>query len=350
MGVMIALVVAVLTYFRAFFVTRHRLGLEVAALRQQLVVFKRKQSRPCVQRLDRLFWVVLRRFWSGWAGPLIMVNSDTVVSWHRAGFRLFWRWRSRHRGRPKVSEEIRQLIRRLKCDNPTWGAPRIHGELLQLGFEISEPTVSRYLQRLKQRPDSAKAKRWLAFLHNHREVIAAFDFFTVPTLTFRVLYCFFVIEHHRRQILHFNVTANPTSEWIVQQLREALPLPCPYRYIVFDRDRKFDVEVRKFLKASGIQAVRTSVRSPWQNGVAERWVGSIRREMLDHVIPLNERHLMRLSQNYLRYYHEDRTHIGLNKNTPGARAVESRPTASAKVIALPRMGGLHHRYIWSAAA
>ena len=181
-------------------------------------------------------------------------------------------------------------------------------------------------------------------------MIAAFDFFTVPTLTFRVLYCFFVIEHQRRQILHFNVTANPTSEWIVQQLREALPLPCPYRYIVFDRDRKFDVEVRKFLKASGIQAVRTSVRSPWQNGVAERWVGSIRREMLDHVIPLNERHLMGLSQNYLRYYHEDRTHIGPNKETPGARPVESRPTAPAKVIALLRIGGLHHRYAWSAAA
>ena len=210
--------------------------------------------------------------------------------------------------------------------------------------------MSRYLQRLKHYPDSAKAKRWLAFLHNHREVMAAFDFFTVPTLTFRVLYCFFVIEHHRRQILHFNVTAHPTSEWIVQQLREALPLPCPYRYIVFDRDRKFDVEVRKFLKASGIQAVRTSVRSPWQNGVAERCVGSIRREMLDHVIPLNERHLMRLSQNYISYYHEDRTHNGLNKETPGARPIESRPTASAKVIALPRIGGLHHRYIWSAAA
>src|ERR1700722_3243229 len=176
MGVMIALVVAVLTYCRAFFVARYRLGLEVAALRQQLAVFKPKQSRPRIQRLDRLFWVALRRWWPGWAGPLIIVTSDTVVSWHRAGFHLFWRWRSRAqgRGRPKVSEEIRQLIRRMKSDNPSWGAPRIHGELLQLGFEISEPTVSRYLRQLKQRPDKAKAKRWLAFLHNHREVIAAF--------------------------------------------------------------------------------------------------------------------------------------------------------------------------------
>ena len=165
-----------------------------------------------------------------------------------------------------------------------------------------------------------------------------------------MLYCFFVIEHRRRQILHFNITAHPSSEWIVQQLREALPLTCPNRYMFNDRDRKFDVEVRKFLQASGIKAVRTSVRGPWPNGVAERWVGSIRREMLDHVIPLNERHLMRLSQNYLRYYNEDRTHIGLDKETPGARPVESRPTAPAKVIALPRIGGLHHRYTWSAAA
>ena len=234
---MIALVVAVLAYCRTFFLSRHRLGLEVAALRQQLVVFKRKQSRPRLQRLDRWFWVALRRWWPGCDSTLIIVKSDTLVSWHRAGFRLLWRWRSRAQrcGRPKVSEELRQLIRRMKYDNPSWGAPRIHGELLQLGFEISEPTVSRYLRRLRRCPDHAKAKRWLAFLHNHREVIAAFDFFTVPTLTFRVLYCFFIIEHHRRQILHFNTTAHPTSGWIEQQLREALPLPCPYRYMVFDR-------------------------------------------------------------------------------------------------------------------
>jgi len=200
---------------------------------------------------------------------------------------------SRPLGRPKVNEELRQLIRRMKSENPSWGAPRIHGELLLLGFQISEPTVSRYLQRLKRRTDGERAKRWLAFLNNHREVIAAFDFFTVPTLTFRVLYCFFVIEHQRRRILHFNVTAHPTGAWIVQQLREALPLPC-HRYILFDRDAKFGSEVRDILKAGGIQAVRTSVRSPWQNGVAGRWVGSCRREMLDHVIPLHEQHLLRL--------------------------------------------------------
>jgi hypothetical protein len=205
---------AVISYVRALIVPRHKLALEAAALRQQLAVLKRKQPRPKLHRFDRLFWVALRQLWSGWAEALIIVKPETVVSWHRAGFRLFWRWRSRSRrvGRPKVSEEIRQLIRRMKAENPTWGAPRIHGELLQLGFEISEPTVSRYLQGLKRHYHEDKAKRWLAFLSNHREVIAAFDFFTVPTITFRVLYCFFVIEHDRRRILHFNATAHPTSD------------------------------------------------------------------------------------------------------------------------------------------
>lgn len=349
---MIALFISLLAYVRTFFIGRHTLGLEMAALRQQLVVFKRKQPRPQVRDLDRLFWVALRRLWPRWANALIIVKPETVVSWHRTGFRLCWRLRSRaeRRGRPKMSAEIRDLIRRMKSENPSWGAPRIHGELLRLGYQISEPTVSRYLQGLKRRPDSAKAKRWQAFLANHREVIAAFDFFTVPTVSFRVLYCFFVIEHHRRRILHFNTTAHPSRDWIVQQLREALPLPCPYRYVIFDRDTKFGVEVHTFLKASGIQMVRTSVRSPWQNGIAERWVGSIRREMLDHIIPLNERHLMRLSREYIRYYHDDRTHMGLNKQTPGDRLVESRRDASSEVKAEPRIGGLHHRYTWSAAA
>ncbi|HXF12166.1 MAG TPA: hypothetical protein VN517_03375 [Terriglobales bacterium] len=182
-------------------------------------------------------------------------------------------------------------------------APRIHGELLALGFEISEPTVSRYLRGLKRVPEESKASQWLAFLNNHREVIAAFDFFTVPTLWFRTLYCFFAIEHGRRRILHFNVTFHPTSDWIVQQLREAFPLPCPYRYVLFDHDAKFGNDVLRFLKSSALMSLRTSVRSPWQNGVAERWVGSVRRELLDQVIPLNEVHLKRLGREYLAYYH-----------------------------------------------
>jgi putative transposase len=221
--------IAVVAYVRALFVRRHRLALEAAALRQQLAVFKRKQPRLRLGRVDRLFWTTLRHVYSGWTDALIIVKPETVVSWHRAGFRLFWRWRSRQPGRPKVSGEIRELIRRMKAENPGWGAPRIRGELLQLGFNVSEPTVSRYLQRTRRRGDEAKAKQWLAFLNNHREVIAAFDFFTVPTLTFQTLYCFFVIEHGRRRILHFNCTEHPTSNWIcpadARGSSAALPLP-----------------------------------------------------------------------------------------------------------------------------
>jgi putative transposase len=349
---MVTLVTAMLAYLRGYLVSHHNLALEAAALRQQLSVYKRKQPRPKLERFDRLFWVVLWRLWTHWSEALIIVKPDTVVSWHRAGFRLFWRWRSRPRqaGRPKVAEEIRQLIRRMRAENPTWGAPRIHGELLLLGFEISEPTVSRYLQGLKRFPQESKAKQWLAFLNNHREVIAAFDFFTVPTLSFRTLYCFFTIEHGRRQILHFNVTFHPTSDWIVQQLREAFPLPCPYRYVLFDHDAKFGNEVLTFLKSSRLKPIRTSVRSPWQNGIAERWVGSARRELLDHIIPLNEHHLRRLGRDYLGYYHDDRTHIGLNKATPANRAIEQRSIRSTHISSAARIGGLHHRYGWSEAA
>ena len=178
-----------LAYLRAFLIARHRLALEAVALRQQLAVYKRKQPRPKLNRFDRLFWVVVRRIWSNWSEALILVKPETVVSRHRAGYRLFWKWRSRGQrlGRPKIAQEVRELIRRMKRENPTWGAPRIHGELLALGFKISEPTVSRYRRRLKRIPEEGKASQWLAFLNNHREVITAFDFFNVPTLWFRTL-------------------------------------------------------------------------------------------------------------------------------------------------------------------
>ena len=290
--------------------------------------------------------------WHSWSGALILVKPDTVVAWHRAGYRWFWRWRSRPQrvGRPRVAEEVRQLIRRMKRENPSWGAPRIHGELLLLGFDISEPTVSRYLQRLKRTPEKSQAGQWLAFLNNHCEAIAAFDFFTVPNLYFRTLYCFFVIEHGRRRVLHFNATLHPTSDWIVQQLREAFPLPCPYRYVLFDHDSKFGSEVLQFLNSSALKPLRTSIQSPWQNGVAERWVGSVRRELFDHIIPLNEYHLRRFGRDYLAYYHQDRTHIGLNKHTPAERAVEKLSRFRTRIVSSPRLGGLHHRYRWSEAA
>jgi transposase InsO family protein len=230
----------------------------------------------------------------------------------------------------------------MAAENPTWGAPRIHGELLKLGFHLSEPTVSRWLRRIPRTADPAK--RWLTFLRNHREAIAAVDFFTVPTLTFGILYCFFVIGHDRRKILRFSVTRNPNALWIVQQLREAWAYVPAHRFLLFDRDSKFGTDVISAVKDLGSQPIRTAFRSPWQNGVAERWVGSCRRDLLDHVIVLNERHFKRLMSEYVRYYHEDRTHLGLAKDTPTGRPIAICPAVESKIHSFPRLGGLHHRY------
>jgi len=223
----------------------------------------------------------------------------------------------------------------------TWGAPRIHGELLKLGFDLSERTVSRWVQKAPKNPEPVR--RWQAFIDNHREAIAAMDFFTVPTITFGVLYCFFVISHDRRRILHCNVTRHPTGLWITQQLREASPYDDKHKYLIHDRDAKFGEAVNEAVSAIGLSPKKTSFRSPWQNGIAERWVGSCRRDLLDHVIPLSERHLKRLLSEYIRYYHVDRTHLGLEKDTPHPRpaAKSARPF---KVVSFPRLGGLHHRY------
>jgi putative transposase len=336
--------------FAVFFRSRLDLSLEVLALRQQLVVLKRKRRRPVLSRLDRLFWIMLRRVWPRWSDVLAIVKPATVIAWHRKGFRLYWRWTSRRRsGRPRVSEEVRNLIRKMKLENANWGAPKIHGELLKLGFAVSERTVARYLRGLQ--PRTAKSgQRWKAFLANHREAIVAFDFFTVPTLTFKLLYCFLIIEHGRRKILHCNVTAHPTSEWVVQQLREAFPEADPYGYAIFDHDSKFNVDVVQLLTATGLKPKRTSVQAPWQNGIAERWIGSCRREMLDHLIPLNERHLRRLLREYVSYHNDDRVHDALQKDVPNRRPVDERPSPAASVISQPRIGGLHHRYNWTIAA
>jgi transposase InsO family protein len=228
------------------------------------------------------------------------------------------------------------------AENPTWGAPRIHGELKMFGFDVAERTVLRWMRKAPRSPDPAR--RWAPFLSNHREVIAAMDFFTVPTLTFGVLYCFFVITHDRRRIVHFNVTKHPASAWVIQQLREAFPYDAAPQYLIFDRSSNFNAEVVETVKNFGIQPKRTSFQSPCQNGVAERFVGSCRRDLLDHVIVLNERHLKRLMNDYIRYYHEDRTHLGLEKQTPAQRKAEKNTSVATKVISMPRLGGLHHRY------
>ena len=321
---------------------RRSLLLENLALRQQLAVLKRRHPRPRLDLLDKLFWVSIRRFWSRWQQSLIAVTPETVVRWHRGGFRLYWKLISRVRrpiGRRQTSKEVRELIFRMVVENPTWGAPRIHGELLMLGFDVSERTISRWMKRALRDPEPAK--RWLTFLHNHREAISAMDFFTVPTITFSALYCFFVISHDRRRILHFNVTKHPTSSWIVQQLREAFPFGSAPRFVIFDRDGKYGLEVSAAVRSLNVNPVRTSFESPWQNGVAERWVGSCRRDLLDHIIAVDERHLKRLLAEYIRYYHEDRTHLGLGKGTPDGR---TRTIASGHVLAHVRLGGLHHRY------
>jgi len=324
------------------FRSRRRLVLENLALRQQLGVLKRRHPRPRLDLFDKLFWAMAYQFWPAWKETLIVVTPETVVRWHRAGFRLYWRLISRVRkpaGRRRVSKEVQDLIFRMVAENPTWGAPRIHGELRMLGFDVSERTISRWMRRAPRDPEPAK--RWLAFLRNHREAIAAMDFFTAPTITFGVLYCFFVIAHDRRRILHFNVTKHPTSLWVVQQLREAFPFASAPRFLIFDRDGKYGLEVPAAVRSLRMSPIRTSLESPWQNGVAERWVESCRRDLLDHVIAVNERHLKRLLSEYVRYYHEDRTHLGLRKDTPDYRI---RSTASGRVLSQDRLGGLHHRY------
>src|SRR5271163_3053583 len=331
---------------RAFH-SRRSIVLENIALRQQLAVLKRRRPRPRLDLLDKLFWVAARRFWSEWKQALIVVTPETVVRWHRAGFCLYWKLISRVRtrvGRRQTSKEIRQLIFRMVAENPTWGAPRIHGELLMLGFDVSERTISRWMRRAPRDPEPAK--RWLAFLRNHREAIAAMDFFTVPTITFGVLYCFFVIGHDRRRILHCNVTRHPTSLWVIQQLRQAFPFDSAPRFLIFDRDAKYGLEVPAAVGSMRIDPIQTSFQSPWQNGVAERWVESCRRDLLDHIIAVNEGHLKRLLTEYVRYYHEDRTHLGLRKGTPTGRACA---TPSGRITSRSRLGGLHHRYDRAAA-
>jgi len=331
--------------FIRVFRSRRDLLLENLALRQQLVVLKQRKPRPPVSTSDKLFWVILRRLWPDWRQALILVQPETVIRWHRAGFKLYWTWLSRRQvraGRKCIGKELRDLIFRMVAENSTWGAPRIHGELKMLGFDVSERTVLRWMRRAPRSPEPAK--RWAAFLSNHREAIAAMDFFTVPTLTFGVLYCFFVIAHDRRRILQCQVTSHPTSAWVIQQLRETFPYDSAPGYVIFDRGPQFNGEVIETVKSFGIQPKRTSFRSPWQNGVAERWVGNCRRDLLDHVIVLNRQHLKRLMNEYVLYYHEDLTHLGLGKETPAGRKAEENPAPDCRVVSIPRLVGLHHRY------
>src|SRR6266699_3894180 len=274
----------ILLLFRALFRDRSRLALENLALRQQLAVLRHQSPRPRLRRADRVFWVNLARVWDQWRSALILVRPETVLRWHRQGFRYFWRWKSR--GRPCVSLELTRLIRRMSQENPLWGAPRIRSELLLLGYEVAETTVAKYMTRRGRRPPS---QTWRTFLRNHLRATAACDFFVLPTATFRLLFCFVILSHDRRRILHFNVTVHPTAAWATQQIREAFPGDgTEPRYLLRDRDGAYGEAFRRVVRAIGIREILTAPQSPWQNPYAERVIGSIRRECLDHLIVLSE--------------------------------------------------------------
>jgi putative transposase len=326
---------------------RH-LALENLALRQQLAILSRQTKRPRIRTLDRIFWVIVSKLWRDWRDALAIVKPETVIRWHRKGFRLFWKLRSRGRpGRPPVDPATRRLIQDMARSNPTWGAPRIHGELLRLGIEIHERTVSKIIRRFRAgRPPS---QTWRAFLKNHMHNTFAVDFLTVPTATFRILYVFVILHHEPRKVVHFSVTADPSSQWAAQQIAEAFPWNTAPKYLLRDRDGIYGECFQRRAKNMGITEVKTAPRSPWQNPYVERLIGSIRRDCLDHMIVLNARHLRSILSEHLDYYHCDRTHLSLGKGTPLGRAVQQQPE-NGKVIALPRLGGLDHRYDWNQAA
>lgn len=319
--------------------SRSRLVAENLALRQQLIVLQRTSKRPKLRGRDRIFWVWLSRLWRGWASALLLVQPETVVRWHRQGFGLYWRWKSRAGpGRPRIDAELRQLIRRMAAENPTWGAPRILSELRLLGYATAESTVARYMVRPRKPPSPT----WRSFLANHAGKTAAIDFFTVPTIRFRVLYCFVVLGHDRRQLVHVSVTAHPTAQWAARQIRQAFPYAAAPKYLLRDRDGIYGRAFRLSLKRMGIEEVVTAARSPWQNPYAERVIGSIRRECLDHVIALSENHLRRILAEYVDYYNTARPHLSLERNAPVPRPVE--PPETGRVVTASYLGGLHHRY------
>jgi transposase InsO family protein len=320
------------------FRSRASLLAEILVLRHQLNIQRRRlPKRQTFSAKDRLIFAVL--YWSAPTviNALAVVKPETVIKWHRAGFKLYWCWKSRRGGgRPVVLLETRQLIREMSIANPLWGAPRIHGELLKLGFDIGQTSVAKYMVRRRGAPSQG----WKTFLHNHADGIAAMDLFVVPTISFRLLYGLLIMGHGRRHILWFGVTAHPTAEWIANQITEACgweQAPC---YLIRDRDGAYGEILIRRLRSMGIRDRPTSPRSPWQNGYAERLIGSIRRECVDHIIVLSERHLRHVLLSYMKYYNEVRTHLSLEKDAPESRAVER----AGNILCRPILGGLHHQY------
>jgi len=297
-----------------------------------------KPKRLVLNRGDRCLWVWLSQLWSGWRSALLIVKPETVIGWHRQGFRWYWTWKIRHGrpGRPLVPKETRDLIRTMSRQNPLWGAPRIHGELTKLGIQISEASVAKYMVRNPKPP----SQTWRTFLDNHVAQLASIDFFTVHTVWFEILFVFLVLAHDRRRVVHFNVTAHPTAEWTAQQMFEAFPFDSAPKYLLRDRDRIYGQEFRNQIAVMNMNEVLSTPHSPWQRAYVERVIGSIRRECLDHVIIANED---RCDARYVRnfsYYHRSRLHLALGKDSPDSRSVQS----IGSVNAFPEVGGLHHRY------
>ena len=320
------------------FRSRAALELEIVALSHQLAVLRRQQpGRPKLTSLDCLLWVWLYRVWPRCLKVMVLVKSATVVQWHRAGFRLYWRWRSRP-GRPRAAREVRDLIRQMSKANPLWGAPRIHGEILKLGIDVSQATVAKYMVRRVGRPSPT----WRSFLRNQAAGIAAIDMFVVVSASFQLLYVMIILAHDRRRIVRFDVTEHPTATWLSRQVTEAFPWDTAPRYLLRDRDASYGTNFRRRVKAMGIVEVITAPRSPWQNPYVERVIGSIRRECLDHLVIFNECHLRRVFTSYLDYYHRTRTHLSLDKDCPEQRPIQVPKVG--KIIAIPQVDGMHHRY------
>ena len=322
-----------------------QLALENLALQQQLAVMRRQHPRPRLRTADRRFWVFLSRAWPNWRKSLLLVRPETVVGWHRRGFRLYWSWNAKRKrlGRPGMNRDVRGLARTMTEANPLWGAPRIHGVLMKLGIEISERTVSRLMPKRRKPP----TQTWRAFLENHVNQLVSIDFFTVPTATFRVLFVLVVLAHHRPRVLHFNVTEHPTAWWTGQQMIEVFPEDTAPRYLLRDRDKIYGHDFHQRIRSLRIEEVLSAPASPWQRAYVERLIGSIRRDCLDHVVELGEEHLRKILKSYLEYYHRTRTHLALGKDTPEPRALQ--PAHMGEVIELPQGGGLHRRYVRQAA-
>jgi transposase InsO family protein len=299
-------------------------------------------ARPRLRRGDRLFWLALSRLWRGWKQALVFVAPDTVLRWQRRRFRDYWTRLSRRPvvGRPRVTPEIRVLVARMAAANPLWGAPRIHGELRN---DIGERTVSRLIPKRRTPP----SQTWRTFLTNHVRDLVSIDFFTVPTAGWRVLFVLVVLAHHRRRVLHFNVTEHPTAAWAAQQIVDTFPEDSAPSYLLRDRDTVYGHPFRQRVKGMRISEVLTAPQSPWQNPFVERLIGSVRRECLNHVLVLSERHLRRILTRYFAYYHRARTHLALDKDAPDGRPIE-RPEVGT-IVQIPEAGGLHQRYVRRAA-